>query len=573
MRLFSILYCILIVSNLYAQTYESKYDLRFRGYNTCGWDWLSVKGGCKLSVDEAGLQVAMPNKNVKPTKFRLSRGIILPDEKIEAIEIKVLGHSIHAIPLTIKLVCMDKNERLINAKSIQGLASDTIHRLKIDNIAFAPHAITIAIEAETENAEGMTYTIKGVELSLNGISMNHKNIKPVEQSQPLKQDNIIPFDKITNHLSLDKEKKIEIIGLGESTHGSKTIAEARNLVLKNLIQSNLCDLIATEFPFDIAMIFDGYVQDKFKDRGIVEEYSKVSFDTETFMPLLDWIRDYNRSSIKKIHFVGIDRSGMGSPSYELLDLYSQILPKPDTEIFYEKIAKKEFYDLISLTQKNEKLKAILDEKEIAYLKYVTDELTAKIKHDKEGRDSLMFNRLEAARKIYTNRTGVTVLLTHSAHLQKIEYLSYDDLTRPLGNYISRQYKSRYKAVNFNFGSGSYIQDSCLSVFNSVIDTLDDIPENSFEYAASQIPVEQFMYATNLIPESIKTSALIPRGGQNRTVFNFCSLKNRFDYVVFSQKSKPFKKHEKDYLHSSMEFRNTQRIRHNEVYKKYMLKVN
>lgn len=78
------IYCLVNIQLLSAQSYKEYYDLDFKRYNDCSWDWRNSMSGCVNYVDSSFEENILiiskrPNSSHIPLEFDLSKEVVLPD--------------------------------------------------------------------------------------------------------------------------------------------------------------------------------------------------------------------------------------------------------------------------------------------------------------------------------------------------------------------------------------------------------------------------------------------------------------------------------------------------------------
>lgn len=97
---------------------------------------------------------------------------------------------------------------------------------------------------------------------------------------------------------------VRIVGLGEGTHGSATIFEAKNTLAKMLIEEGGYTLFAIEDGPYWGEVLNQYVM------GNTEKLPRlnmnVMYTNDVFMKFIEWLREYNKTKTHKVQIVGVD---------------------------------------------------------------------------------------------------------------------------------------------------------------------------------------------------------------------------------------------------------------------------
>lgn len=104
-------------------------------------------------------------------------------------------------------------------------------------------------------------------------------------------------------------ENVEIVGLGEATHGNVEFQELKLEVFKKLVEDYGYSAFALEADFGDCLAANEYVQGGDGDaREIVNHMSFTIYHTKQMADTLDWMRDYNKSASedKRLRFYGFD---------------------------------------------------------------------------------------------------------------------------------------------------------------------------------------------------------------------------------------------------------------------------
>ncbi|MBL1408054.1 erythromycin esterase family protein [Sphingobacterium faecale] len=534
-HVFTILCFTMMVYNCKAQSDLIEIDkIEFHFLDNCRW-------GDILVARNSSFNVSQDDKNTLELKYSntFTTGgmfvdiyrpkILLPHVKKKSsailnIEAKMTGGG--------KMKCVIKS---INES--EQIISEKTHELKSSE-HWKLNTIRIPLD---QNVKTITYhiTYHGHENPLQKVSIKspvlliRKNSITPAPTNNIDKNKIIPIyeSELLYAKPISPLINSTIIGLGEPTHGSKTVKKIRYDVTKELIEHQNAKIIAMECPTDLALIFDSYAQGYSDESSLEIIKQNTSFgmeDGDMLVSFLNWVRDLNTSRTihRRVHIVGID-----SPTYYI-----------DTNIFenciylYQKgyITKNDFA-LIKTGQfsvfNNERLK---DDR--IYSTYFDQNLRflqeRKNNYNRSQRDSLMtVKTLELQKNLAANEK--IVIMAHSEHLSRINY----DKQRNLGHYLATELGHKYHSITIQFGIGTYLQDSCFIAGDILVDTLPPAPANSFENLALRSGYDLFYSLTEDLPE-FDSYASIPRYHLGKPAFNYMS-KKRFDAFVFAKESNHF----------------------------------
>tara|TARA_B110000037_G_C16998551_1_gene456106 strand:- start:156 stop:1031 length:876 start_codon:yes stop_codon:yes gene_type:complete len=192
---------------------------------------------------------------------------------------------------------------------------------------------------------------------------------------------------------------INILGMGEATHGQKKITDLRIKIFKKLVKKNNYTVFVLEEQYSCCELINKYIKTGIgKPKNILKCFSFPWSNIE-ILNLIKWMRKYNINNNNILEFKGID-------CQSICDKY-----KSNSIInnFVIKCNKK-------------------------YLKY----------KNYNERDLIMF---KIFMKLY-NKTKKYFLYFHMYHLQK-KYNTF-------GFYLYKKFKNKYYAIGNSFYYGSYI---------------------------------------------------------------------------------------------------------------------
>lgn len=98
-----------------------------------------------------------------------------------------------------------------------------------------------------------------------------------------------------------------VVGLGESTHGSREQFRVKHRLVRYLVEQRRFRTVAFETDFAGGVEMDRYVVTGEGDpEALVRDMSSPMWGTEEIRDLLVWMRDYNRTHADKVRFHGTD---------------------------------------------------------------------------------------------------------------------------------------------------------------------------------------------------------------------------------------------------------------------------
>ncbi len=150
--------------------------------------------------------------------------------------------------------------------------------------------------------------IDGFELVVNGQIFEDVQRPEVEISKK-NVDEISNKAVLLDDLSVAKPwfENVQVIGLGENSHGAKNLFEMKGKIIKYLIEHQGFTQLSLEMPAITASVINDYIQGRNQDeQKTLYALTYPSWQTQSMMDLLNWLRDYNIKNNNAILFTGFD---------------------------------------------------------------------------------------------------------------------------------------------------------------------------------------------------------------------------------------------------------------------------
>ena len=135
-----------------------------------------------------------------------------------------------------------------------------------------------------------------------------------------KIDNLDSYAKHINEISLSND--VEIVALGEATHGNNELQLIKIEVFKHLVENYNIKAFCLEADFGEGLLINEYIQNN-KGTAIdaVKNLSFPIYHTKPFLELIEWMHDYNssRDDNEKLSFYGFDMQNPETSVQYLID--------------------------------------------------------------------------------------------------------------------------------------------------------------------------------------------------------------------------------------------------------------
>lgn len=133
----------------------------------------------------------------------------------------------------------------------------------------------------------------------------------------------------TDIKKLSVSKEVEIVGLGEASHGVKEYHQMKAKVFKALVKNNNCRTFIIEGDFGGCLKVEEYIHG---GSGTAKEaLSEIGFHiycTDEMVQLVEWMRNYNKKAAegKDLHFYGMDMQRFDNNKEYLFKVLDQAEP-------------------------------------------------------------------------------------------------------------------------------------------------------------------------------------------------------------------------------------------------------
>lgn len=398
---------------------------------------------------------------------------------------------------------------------------------------------------------GSKIWIDKLDIFIDGENLSTLSATNTDTAISLKREDVTPFNNENLYQLPFFNKKI--LAIGETIHGTETMDETAIEIAKNRIINNNCTLILFEMPIEYSFYINRYTSG---DQRFELDSISIYFDdlliSKEFISFLQWIKEYNLNSIKKVHFLGINKNY--SDSKGLIDLFSFFYTlniglnnKELSRICHSLLLlNKElpYKTTRSIFEANSGFENILTKNESELMRYcLSHEDTHKhIFLFLADRDSIMYENTKFLMENYLKTDETTTIFCHWGH---VNYINQKELIYleevPLGYYMKSKYKNDYSCIALVSEKGNFLT----TIFNHRmgIEKLNTPPCNSIEYLISKLGVDSCYLSMEKFTctDAMKIRMIGSRNTDKQ--FKFIIPKSRMDGVLFIKQAVPIHKSE------------------------------
>lgn len=290
-----------------------------------------------------------------------------------------------------------------------------------------------------------------------------------------KQSDLSKLLKEIDAITIPEE--VEIVSLGEASHGNKEFHEMKLDVFKQLVENEGFRAFALEADFGASQVVNDYIlNDIGSAREGLEAIGFYIYMTEEMIELIEWMHDYNENTSDKLYFYGFDMQLFNHSKQRLLDylaiiqpenlasLTEQLLPlRDDTEITSESAIQAQISVeaiIADLQAKEEAYTALTNKRDYAFALEYANSLLENIdlwSNPESGnaiRDPYMAKKTEWISNFEKSEGRNRLFICgHNGHIAKSEQMLN---MKNMGTLISETYGERYFAIGTEFHKSTFL---------------------------------------------------------------------------------------------------------------------
>ncbi|MEV6284455.1 erythromycin esterase family protein [Kribbella sp. NPDC051770] len=117
----------------------------------------------------------------------------------------------------------------------------------------------------------------------------------------------------------------QVVGIGEATHNSSEFFTIKHRIFRALVEQRGFTTFALEASWSTGVALDRYITTGVGDpRKIMQHEFQGSYEfwnAEEYLDLIEWMRSYNQTHARKLHFVGDDVGYISPATLDLVTAY------------------------------------------------------------------------------------------------------------------------------------------------------------------------------------------------------------------------------------------------------------
>ena len=536
----------LLTSMFFSCQNHSRYNLDFRTGDFPDLKWEVYKipyaaidsseminGKYPLCIKQRPKDTTNIWSTTEPLIIYWSQRFVLPEKKYSKKDsgvIEIKNKCLNISKMDLVLFGFDKSENVVYADSVN-INNDSCWRKS--RLAFPLKNIQTIRVGMNGLGVGNHSLEQKIWLDRMTVFIKGKNIEqlarpPVINQKPLDKNGVIPLsfddEQGLDKIEILKDKKI--IGLGESAHGCKTIAQSQIQITKYMIEKQQCRLVLFEHDMYAFLNYNLFIQGKLPENKIDEirdELSTGLYDPVVLSDFLLWLRAYNLQHESKVKIAGIVDYRYDGCYFSLFDyMYAFYNEHTVSDIYpvlsdiYPELKDMNVRKLLQTLNKannTPRLKEILGEDEYAdflyalnvacsmgvkldSLKYMPDLKFKSAQDAFVGRDYTMW--LTADRYISKlEESEKAVIIAHDGHLNK--KTTAFPYIYSMGYYLAGKYHENYAPIGIYVECGE-ITSAKMFDKNLTVNNLGQPVAGSIENKCSEVHTPYFFCSSDFLPE-------------------------------------------------------------------------
>jgi len=548
MRLFLTLFLFfLLLTQCHSHTKQPNNSLL-----TYNWVMSKKHSFFKSKIDSTSVPYSLFLETARENKGVLGFSIPLfhKRDSRQEVTIKINYKIENGSELYLKLITISDCEKIKTMDTLHLSLNEewTTERLSVDlkKAAF----LNLSVEAKGSTKNNAKIWINDLDVFING-----KNIKDIEAEEKgikmsLPKEDVTPIDD-NNRTSLPFINS-KILAIGETIHGTETMNDIAIEIIKDRIIHNSCNLVLLEMPFENSFYINRYIlgDSNFKIDSISSYFDRSLF-SDSFLSLIEWIKEHNSRLNEKVYFWGVDVNFIQLQSKLELFNFFYTLNETVRDEGLRKMCEllvntsPSLDEIIDIFDTNKGFENILSKDESELMRYCLILFNNKSNSYSNfiNRDETMYQNTEflISNLLKSNKTAT--LFSHFGHVAyqgSIERaLNIENQT--LGYYMKRRYKDDYSCIALIAGKGEFLTSTSDLPFHFKVKPLQPPTRGSLEYLMNELNE----YSSFLSTEKMNCADIFKfRYIGNMEIedqFSFIIPKARMDGVIFIKQVYPIKK--------------------------------
>ncbi|WP_344843559.1 erythromycin esterase family protein [Kribbella ginsengisoli] len=322
-----------------------------------------------------------------------------------------------------------------------------------------------------------------------------------------------------------------VVGVGEATHSSSEFFTLKHKILRELVERKGFTTFALEASWSTGLDLDRYIVSGVGDpREIMRRDFQGSYkfwNAQEYLDLIEWMRSYNRTHARKLHFVG-DDLGYASPALldhvigyvgktsptrlnEIKRLYAGIRSDAEYEAWSTAYLTKPLAERVKLAAAAQRAVVLVESLPVSpertwaaqharAIWQMTKFFSFDVTDPKELPKAMYFRdeSMAANTAWWARTTGAKVMLSaHNGHIA-LETGSPADYPKAQGTFLREQLGRDYLTIGTSFDHGSFNSQD-ISTGELKTFTLPSAAPGNNEYTLDKVPYRDYLVDLRRLP--------------------------------------------------------------------------
>jgi len=470
------------INNIYGQTYEETYNLNFKIVDNVFRGWIADVNDSYISYVTDTTDLSGPIKFFQKERWGFrekmnlntySSVILLPPLSDDILKVEISYKSKNLKTGRLFVYSMNQKMDIFKTDSILLQNNDKFEEdfveINTKDLCFLFFKLrAVGKDSTYTNNFSSVKTSIPQEISINRIELQNgnMNINTLQfqdiKASTLDKSKVLPLssDTLLTEKQLSHISK-RITALGETVHGSGKIGWASTEFIKSSVLNNQTNLILLEHPILMMLFFNKYIQGSNSiDEDKLKEVIKMNIrEAEPMIELSRWLRNYNKTAVEKVNYLGIDCQYENNELDFFLKDYLQTLNKEARSSAVDSIVSvlqirdvEKIKDMavttLHIIENNEKELSSAIGKDLAIITfYLKSLIETEIKNENSyyERDYRMFKNVSF---FIDNLCKPNQTIVVDCHLGHANYMNIINIPyhKSFGYYMKKTYKDEYVCI-------------------------------------------------------------------------------------------------------------------------------
>jgi erythromycin esterase-like protein len=502
------------------------------GFNVESKDVVIGENSCVYSIEKKTI--------LQKANFSFCHWISVDSIQAESLVLNLDYKIQFADSLFLEIKAFNEFEEIIEEKKIDVNRKDSTRQcISVDLDIHSTNQLYVSICGNFPTAEKSIFSLYDFNFSYSPDKIKTEKSQSNIQMKGLLNPIQLSESNFSGFGSIKGWKSAKIIGIGETMHGSKDLAQSAYQTIQYLIEKENCKLVFIEYPMLVVAYWNEYVlgTDDIDINGEFEKYKYPS--SNELIIFLQWMRKYNENASRPVMIAGMDVSfDLDAQKGYLYDIFNYLLDSAelkkeiidrlmrlDLEPFFRYILENPKWRQILLKHNLHWHLSLLLEHELKITKSIKQKSVPVI-----FRDSIMYENMEFLIKNYLQEGEKAVVYAHLCHTNKQDFIYPVAFKPALGNYLNKKYGKSYFSIALLAGTGEFA-----GIYRAhtlpypVANSIENLClETNLTYFYSSLPPIKKLVPIRIIPTIFNENSCFSN--------HFFCLTQRFDAFLFKRES-------------------------------------